>query len=77
MPTCGLAEVSCYNQAEIEMNLIISNQTKQKTVDPSVAIMCDCIPACNSLDYNFEISRSYFDFEKTVLAQRDEYEHDE
>ncbi|XP_061397734.1 pickpocket protein 28-like [Musca vetustissima] len=77
IPTCGLSQVSCYTNAETEMNLIISNQTKQKAVDPSVEIMCDCIPSCNSLDYNVEISKSHYDFEKTVTAQRETYEHDD
>ncbi|XP_013104771.1 pickpocket protein 28 isoform X1 [Stomoxys calcitrans] len=77
VPTCGLAEVTCYMSAEEEMNFVISNQTKLKSTDPSVEILCDCIPSCNSLDYNFEISRAFYDYEKTVLAQRDTYEHDD
>lgn len=72
-----MADVDCYSDAADEMNFIIANQTKQKLIDPNVKIMCDCMPSCNSLDYNFEISRAYYDFEKTVIAQRDTYEHDE
>ncbi|XP_013104729.2 pickpocket protein 28-like [Stomoxys calcitrans] len=77
VPTCGLAKVSCYVSAEEEMNFVISNQTKLKSVDPNVQIMCDCIPSCNSLDYNFEISRAFYDYEKTLVARRDTYELDD
>ncbi|KAM7342301.1 pickpocket protein 28-like [Cochliomyia hominivorax] len=76
-PICSLTDVDCYSHAADEMNLIISNQTKQKLLDPNVKIMCDCMPSCNSLDYNFEISRAFYDFEKTILANRDTYEHDD
>ena len=77
VPVCSLSDVGCYSKASDEMNVIIANQTKSKLIDPDVTIMCDCMPSCNSLDYNFEISRAYYDFEKTILAQRDVYEHGE
>ena len=77
VPVCSLSDVECYSKAGDEMNLIIANQTKAKLIDPDVKIMCDCMPSCNSLDYNFEISRAHYDFEKTVVAQRDVYEHSE
>ncbi|KAI8118089.1 Pickpocket protein 28 [Lucilia cuprina] len=76
-PVCSLAQVDCYSHAADEMNIIIANQTKQKLINSNVKIMCDCMPSCNSLDYNFEISRAHYDFEKTVIAQRDSYEHDD
>ncbi|KAM7346051.1 pickpocket protein 28-like [Cochliomyia hominivorax] len=67
---CGLADIECYNHAADEMSLIIANQTKQKLIQPNMKILCDCMPSCNSLDYNFEIMRSSYELKKTLRAQR-------
>ncbi|XP_037941120.1 pickpocket protein 28-like [Teleopsis dalmanni] len=75
VPVCGAADIMCYNKAQDELNLILQNQTMQKTMDANVKIMCDCMPACTSLEYNFEISRSHYNLEKTIRAFREVYEH--
>lgn len=59
------------------MTLKIQNQTNEKIKDDNVKIMCDCMPSCNSLDYDFEISATYYNLEKTIIAWRDKYEHSE
>ncbi|KAM7342300.1 pickpocket protein 28-like [Cochliomyia hominivorax] len=70
-PICGLADVECYKQAAEEMNSIIAEQHKQKLIDPKVKVMCDCLPSCNSLEYNFEISKGYLYVEKYEQAARE------
>ncbi|KAM7342302.1 pickpocket protein 28-like [Cochliomyia hominivorax] len=72
-PICGLTDVDCYGLAAEEMNALIAKQTKQNFIDPQMKILCDCMPACNSLDYNFEISQANLDLFKTLSATRSEY----
>ncbi|KAH8384875.1 hypothetical protein KR093_011234 [Drosophila rubida] len=75
VPVCGVADISCYNAAQDELNALLQNQTMRKTVDSSVTVMCECMPACTSLEYNFEISRAFYSAEKTIRAFRENYEH--
>ncbi|KAH8296948.1 hypothetical protein KR044_001339 [Drosophila immigrans] len=74
VPVCGVADIACYNAAQDELNALLQNQTIQKTVDPNVKVMCHCMPACTSLEYNFEISRAVYSAEKTIKAFREKYE---
>ncbi|XP_037826366.1 pickpocket protein 28-like [Lucilia sericata] len=76
VPVCDLTKVNCYNNAANELEIIIANQTAQKVKDSNVKIMCDCMPACNSLEYNYEITRAYLDAEATTIAHRENYEED-
>uniref|UniRef100_A0A1B0BH49 Uncharacterized protein n=1 Tax=Glossina palpalis gambiensis TaxID=67801 RepID=A0A1B0BH49_9MUSC len=75
IPFCSLEDVFCYTNAEEEMILKIQNQTNEKIKDDNVKVMCDCMPSCNSLDYDFEISASYYNMEKTIIAWRETYEY--
>ncbi|XP_037826364.1 pickpocket protein 28-like [Lucilia sericata] len=70
IPICDLSKVTCYTNATNELEVLIANQTAQKAKDPTVKILCDCMPACNSLEYNFEINRAYFDTDALVKAIR-------
>ncbi|KAH8403942.1 hypothetical protein KR215_006867 [Drosophila sulfurigaster] len=74
VPVCGVAGIACYNAAQDELNALLQNQTMQKTVNPNVKVMCDCMPACTSLEYNFEISRAVYNASKTIAAFRETYE---
>ncbi|XP_030387047.1 pickpocket protein 28 [Scaptodrosophila lebanonensis] len=77
VPVCGLDDIACYTAAQEELNVLLQNQTMQQTVDPNAKVMCDCMPACTSLEYNFEISRARYDLAKTLRAFREVYEHDD
>jgi len=74
VPVCGVSDIACYTAAQDELNALLQNQTIRQSLDPSVKDMCHCLPACTSLDYNFEISRAYYSVEKTIKAFREEYE---
>ncbi|XP_065369031.1 pickpocket protein 28-like [Calliphora vicina] len=73
IPVCDLSKVTCYTSAAHELEVIIAKQTAQRAIDSTVRIMCDCMPACNSLDYNFEITRAYLDAKATIKAWRSNY----
>ncbi|XP_016929099.1 pickpocket protein 28 [Drosophila suzukii] len=74
-PVCGLSDITCYTSAQDELYTLLQNQTMAKSVDDRVDISCNCLPACTSLEYNFEISRAKYDVAKTIRAFREEYEH--
>ncbi|XP_001357382.2 pickpocket protein 28 [Drosophila pseudoobscura] len=74
-PVCGLDDINCYTSAQDELYTLLQNQTMEKSVNDNVEIMCNCMPACTSLEYNFEISRARFDVAKTIRAFREVYEH--
>jgi len=76
-PVCGLNDITCYTSAQDELYTLLQNQTMAKSVDDRVDISCNCLPACTSLEYNFEISRAKYDVAKTIRAFREEYEHTE
>lgn len=76
-PVCGLKDINCYTSAQDELYTLMQNQTMAKSIDESVDITCNCMPACTSLEYNFEISRAKYDVAKTIRAFREEYEHTE
>lgn len=76
-PVCGLNDITCYTAAQDELYAILQNQTMAKSVNDNAEIMCNCLPACTSLEYNFEISRAKYDVAKTIRAFREEYEHTE
>ncbi|XP_053964606.1 pickpocket protein 28 isoform X1 [Anastrepha ludens] len=75
VPVCSVEDISCYDTAQSELRILIQNQTIQATMDPSMKIICDCMPACTSLDYNVEISSARYDLAKTIQAFREVYEH--
>ncbi|XP_017835475.1 pickpocket protein 28 [Drosophila busckii] len=74
VPVCGVDSIACYTAAQDELYMLLQNQTMQQSIDPTAPIMCDCMPACTSLEYNFEISRAVYDIEKTITALREVYE---
>ncbi|XP_017488463.1 PREDICTED: pickpocket protein 28 [Rhagoletis zephyria] len=75
VPVCSVEDISCYDSAQSELRILIQNQTIAATMDPSMKIICDCMPACTSLDYNVEISSARYDLAKTIQAFREVYEH--
>ncbi|EDW00649.1 pickpocket protein 28 [Drosophila grimshawi] len=75
VPVCGLADISCYTAAQDELYTLLQNQTIQQSIDVNAKVMCNCMPACTSLEYNFEISRAFYNVEKTIKAFREVYEH--
>ncbi|XP_023163345.2 pickpocket protein 28 [Drosophila hydei] len=75
VPVCGLEKIACYTAAQDELNAMLQNQTIQQNIDHNAKVMCNCMPACTSLEYNFEISRAFYDLEKTLVAFREDYEH--
>ncbi|XP_067634317.1 pickpocket protein 28 [Eurosta solidaginis] len=75
VPVCNVEDIDCYVSAESELSILIQNQTVQALMDPSMKIICDCMPACTSLDYNVEISSARYDFAKTIQAFRERYEY--
>ncbi|KAL7737995.1 hypothetical protein ACLKA6_006353 [Drosophila palustris] len=74
VPVCGISDIACYTAAQDELNAMLQNQTIQQSLNPSVKVMCHCMPACTSLEYNFEISRAVYNVEKTIHAFRETYE---
>ncbi|XP_037826361.1 pickpocket protein 28-like [Lucilia sericata] len=70
VPICDLTKLTCYTNAAHDLELLIANQTARKTKDHKVQIICDCIPACNSLEYNFEITQGNLDANATLKAYR-------
>lgn len=77
VPVCGLESIACYTAAQDELYSLLQNQTIQQSLDPNAKVMCNCMPACTSLEYNFEISRAFYNVEKTIRAFREVYEHTE
>ncbi|XP_011181517.2 pickpocket protein 28 [Zeugodacus cucurbitae] len=75
VPVCGVENIACYDTAQSELSILIQNQTMQATMDPNAKIICDCMPACTSLDYNVEISSARYELNKTLQAFREVYEH--
>ncbi|KRG07930.1 uncharacterized protein Dmoj_GI25715, partial [Drosophila mojavensis] len=75
VPVCGLEKIDCYTKAQDELYALLQNQTVHQSVDPNTKVMCNCMPACTSLEYNFEISRAFYNLEKTLVAFREVYEH--
>ncbi|XP_030554452.1 pickpocket protein 28 [Drosophila novamexicana] len=75
VPVCGLESIACYTAAQDELYSLLQNQTIQQSLDPNAKVMCNCMPACTSLEYNFEISRAFYNVEKTIRAFREVYEH--
>lgn len=71
VPVCGISDIACYTSAQDELNVLQQKQTIQQSVDPN---SCNCMPACTSLEYNFEISRAVYDVKKTIQAFREVYE---
>lgn len=74
VPICGIADIACYTAAQDELYALQQKQTIQQDVDPNAKDMCKCMPACTSLEYNFEISRAFYNVEKTIHAFREVYE---
>lgn len=77
VPVCGVEDINCYDAAQSDLRILIQNQTMQATMDPNMKIICDCMPACTSLDYNVEISSARYELAKTLQAYREVYEHTE
>lgn len=77
VPVCVVDDINCYDTAQSELSILIQNQTMQATIDPNMKIICDCMPACTSLDYNVEISSARYELNKTLQAYREVYEHQE
>ncbi|XP_004533537.1 pickpocket protein 28 [Ceratitis capitata] len=75
VPVCGVEDINCYDAAQSDLRILIQNQTMQATMDPNMKIICDCMPACTSLDYNVEISSARYELAKTLQAYREVYEH--
>lgn len=74
VPVCGISDIACYTAAQDELNVLQQKQTIQQSIDPNAKDSCNCMPACTSLEYNFEISRAVYDIEKTIQAFREVYE---
>ncbi|KAI8118090.1 Pickpocket protein 28 [Lucilia cuprina] len=70
IPFCDITQLACCSKASQELDVILTNQTIKKTRDPKVKIMCDCKPACNSLEYNFEITQGYVNINAYLKASR-------
>uniref|UniRef100_A0A034WTB9 Sodium channel protein Nach n=1 Tax=Bactrocera dorsalis TaxID=27457 RepID=A0A034WTB9_BACDO len=77
VPVCSVEDINCYDTAQSELSILIQNQTMQATMDPNMKIICDCMPACTSLDYNVEISSARYELNKTLQAFREVYEHED
>ncbi|XP_043067471.2 pickpocket protein 28-like [Drosophila bipectinata] len=73
-PVCGLNDIACYTAAQDELYALHYNQSMTKNVKDKVEMMCNCLPACTSLEYNFEISKAKYDVGKVVRSFREEYE---
>ncbi|KAH8405086.1 hypothetical protein KR222_000906 [Zaprionus bogoriensis] len=74
VPVCGISDIACYIAAQDELYALQQNQTLQQTGGGNDKDMCNCMPACTSLEYNFEISRALYRFDKTIQAFREVYE---
>ncbi|XP_061393667.1 pickpocket protein 28-like [Musca vetustissima] len=68
MPLCREHQIHCYENAEDDLML----EQFSDNLDN-----CHCLPACTSLDYNVEISQSYFDVERTLNAMSGGQEQEE
>lgn len=67
-PICGSKNIECYQS--VRDNLLIANITST-----SVSRPCNCLPACNSITYDAEISQNPFDwnsFAKTLKVSKNE-----
>ncbi|KAH8325081.1 hypothetical protein KR074_008479, partial [Drosophila pseudoananassae] len=69
-PVCGLNDIECYTAAQDDLYAFHYNQSMAKNVKDKVEMICNCLPACTSLEYNFEISRAKYDEGKMFTAFR-------
>lgn len=58
-PVCGSMKVDCYNQAEDEL-LQGSNDND--------TLACKCLPSCESISYDSEISQAELDVDNFIAA---------
>lgn len=63
VPTCGLNDISCYNKARHQLQ----HETYKDTLMKKTSV-CNCLPCCTSLKFNFEISEAKFDLKATIGA---------
>lgn len=67
-PVCGTDKISCYNS--VRNNLLRANISPTSVNRP-----CNCLPACNSITYDAEISQNPFDwnsYSKSLKLPRNE-----
>ncbi|KAH8240930.1 hypothetical protein KR026_008316 [Drosophila bipectinata] len=70
IPVCGLNDIDCYTAAQDDLYAFHYNQSMTKNVKDKVEMICNCLPACTSLEYNFEISKAKYDMYKLYTAFR-------
>ncbi|KFB49820.1 hypothetical protein ZHAS_00017840 [Anopheles sinensis] len=63
---CGASQIQCYNAAEDDMLLEDVKYLVDKSFD--FRAKCNCLPGCNSLKYDAEISQTAFDWKSLINA---------
>lgn len=66
-PICGFSKMSCYFEAEDSLLLKEINEGLS-TSDHAIRGKCNCLPACNSVQYDAEISQTTFYMEDYLMA---------
>ncbi|XP_050098493.1 pickpocket protein 28-like [Anopheles aquasalis] len=61
---CGASMIDCYNEAEDEL----WGEDVDKSLD--YRAICNCLPACTSIQYDAEISQIGLDFKRLLAAYR-------
>lgn len=72
MKICQQKDIKCYNGAENNLlaKELETGVTTSSDINKSGKTMCDCLPACTSINYDAEISQADFDGMQ-VLKQMD------
>jgi acid-sensing ion channel, other len=75
---CGTSKNSCYQKSEFELLQLQINQGLKDHESDEFQMDCDCLPGCNSITYDAEISQSdfnmtaYMEARRTTIANMDE-----
>lgn len=59
---CGFDKMNCYQKAEETIHM-----TKENSKDSPLGI-CNCMPACTSIQYSAEISQTFTNFDNYFNA---------
>ncbi|KAJ0174664.1 hypothetical protein K1T71_009772 [Dendrolimus kikuchii] len=78
MTVCSAANMVCLNKAQMELVTIEietgldqykdDNETENLIKSREVSRHCKCLPACNSIEYEPEISQAYYDWKSLFKA---------
>lgn len=68
---CGAKDIECYNSAEYDiLNKEIVEEMEKSSNEFDVGGSCNCLPVCNSIEYEADVTHVVFDWKEYIRASQ-------